>query len=72
MLECMREEGATAVMPLIFWYRGIHAAGCMFEEREVDGEIIFHHKILYTDIRRRRIDYPECHGVLMIDNHSWW
>jgi GT2 family glycosyltransferase len=69
MLECMREEGATAVMPLIFWYRGIHAAGCMFEERKIDGEIIFHHKILYTDIRRRRIDYPECHGVL-IDRQS--
>ena len=64
MLECMRQEGAAAVMPLIFWYRGIHAAGCMFEERETDGALVFHHRILYTEIRRKRIDYPESHCVL--------
>jgi len=52
-------------MPLIFWYRGIHAAGCVFEKREIDGEIIFDHKILYTDICRRQIDYPECHCILI-------
>ena len=65
MLECMRQEGAAVVMPLILWYRGIHAAGCMFEEREKDGAIVFHHKILYTEIRRKRIDYPESHCVLI-------
>jgi glycosyltransferase involved in cell wall biosynthesis len=65
MLECMQEEQATAVMPLIFWYRGIHAAGCMFEERELDGDVIFEHKILYTGIHRKRIDYPECHCILI-------
>jgi GT2 family glycosyltransferase len=65
MFECIREEGATAVMPLIFWYRGIHAAGCMFEEQEKDGNVVFHHEILYTEIRRKRIDYPECHCVLI-------
>jgi glycosyltransferase involved in cell wall biosynthesis len=65
MLECMREEGAAAVMPLIFWYRGVHAAGCMFEEREEDGAMAFHHRIMYTDIRRKRIDYPESHCVLI-------
>jgi GT2 family glycosyltransferase len=68
MLECMREEGAAAVMPLIFWYRGIHAAGCILEEREKDGAVVFHHKIMYTEIRRKQIDYPECHCIL-IDRH---
>jgi hypothetical protein len=65
MLQCMREEGAAAVAPLVLWYRGIHAAGCMFEEREKDGSIVFHHKIMYTGIRRKRIDYPESHCVLI-------
>ena len=65
MLECMREEGAAVVTPLILWYRGIHAAGCVFEEREEDGTVVFDHKILYTAIRRRRIDYPECHCILI-------
>lgn len=65
MLECMREEGAAVVTPLIMWYRGIHAAGCMFEEREKEGTVVFHHEIMYTGIRRRRIDYPESHCVLI-------
>ena len=65
MLKCMREEGAAAVMPLIFWYRGIHAAGCVFEEREKDSGLLFDHRIMYTEIRRKRIDYPECHCVLI-------
>ncbi len=65
MLECMREEGAAVVTPLILWHRGIHAAGCMFEEREKDGAVAFHHKIMYTGIRRRRIDYPENHCILI-------
>lgn len=65
MLRCMREEGAAAVMPLIYWYRGVHAAGCVFDEQEKDGAIEFRHKILYTGIYRKRIDYPECHCVLI-------
>jgi Glycosyl transferase family 2 len=65
LLQCLREEGAAVVTPLILWYRGIHAAGCTFEERDQDGTSIFHHKIGYTEIRRRRIDYPECHCVLI-------
>jgi len=65
LLQCLREEQAAAVMPLLFWHRGIHAAGCMFEEREIHGATIFHHKILYSDIRRKRIDYPECHCILI-------
>src|SRR5262249_29768125 len=56
MLECMREEGAAVVMPLILWYRRIHAAGCMFEEQEKDGAVVFHHRIMYTGMRRRQID----------------
>ena len=65
MLECMREEEAAVVMPLIWWYRRIHAAGAMFEERKKDGAAVFHHKILYTGIHRKRIDYPECHCLLI-------
>jgi glycosyltransferase involved in cell wall biosynthesis len=65
MLECMQEERAAAVMPLVLWYRRIHAAGCTFEDHERDGAHIFSHKILYSDIRRKRIDYPECHCILI-------
>jgi glycosyltransferase involved in cell wall biosynthesis len=65
LLECMQDEGAAVVMPLIFWYRGLHAAGCVFEERVEDGAVIFNHKILYTGIRRKRIDFPESHCVLI-------
>jgi len=65
MLQCMREEGAAAVMPLILWYGHIHAAGCLFEETENSGQLLFKHKILYTGIKRRRVDYPECHCVLI-------
>jgi glycosyltransferase involved in cell wall biosynthesis len=65
MLECMREEGAAVVAPLILWYRGIHAAGCMFEEQQKDGAVMFRHEILYEGTRRRRIDYPENHCVLI-------
>jgi Glycosyl transferase family 2 len=65
MLECMREEKVAVVTPLILWYRGIHAAGCMLEEQDRDGTVTFHHRIMYTGIRRRRIDYPECHCVLI-------
>ena len=65
LLECMREERAAAVMPLIFWHRGIHAAGCVFEERRKGDVVTLHHKILYTEIRRRQIDYPENHCILL-------
>ncbi len=68
MLECMREQRAAAVMPLIFWYRGLHAAGCTFEELDVAGRRELRHRILYGDIRRKPIGYPESHCVL-IDRH---
>ncbi|OQW36764.1 MAG: hypothetical protein A4E19_21290 [Nitrospira sp. SG-bin1] len=65
LLQCMQEEGAAVVMPLIWWYGRIHAAGCTFEEREQDGLVIFRHRILYSGIRRKRTDYPECHCILI-------
>jgi GT2 family glycosyltransferase len=65
MLECMQAERAAAVMPLVLWHRRIHAAGCLFEERVKDGATTFNHKILYTGIQRKPIDYPECHCVLL-------
>ncbi|QQS46826.1 MAG: glycosyltransferase [Acidobacteriota bacterium] len=65
LLQCMREEGAAAVTPLLFWHRGIHAAGCMFEERETDGIKVLKHRILYTGVHRKRIDYPENHCILL-------
>lgn len=65
LLECMHEEGAAVVMPLIRWYGRIHAAGCSFTEREKNGVVIFHHEIMYTETQRRQIDYPECHCVLI-------
>lgn len=65
MLECMQEQGAAVVTPLLLWYRGIHAAGCMFEEPQQDGAAIFHHQIMYTGIRQKQIDYPENHCILI-------
>ncbi len=65
MLQCMREEGAAVVMPLIWWYGRIHATGCMFDEREQDGLTVFQHQILYSGIRRKLIDSPECHCILI-------
>lgn len=65
LFECMHEEHAAVVMPLIYWYGRIHAAGCSFAEQEEDGVLTLHHEILYTGIERRQIDYPECHCVLV-------
>jgi cellulose synthase/poly-beta-1,6-N-acetylglucosamine synthase-like glycosyltransferase len=65
MLKCMREERAAVVMPLVLWYGLIHAAGCVFEEGGTGGRRILNHKILYARTKRRRIDYPECHCILI-------
>lgn len=65
LLECMREEAAAVVTPLIFWYRGVHAAGCAFEERTQADSVVLRHEILYGEIRRRRVDYPENHCLLI-------
>jgi glycosyltransferase involved in cell wall biosynthesis len=65
LMECLREEAAAVVTPLIVWHRGIHAAGCMFDERVRKGILEFRHKIIYTELRRRRIDYPENHCLLI-------
>jgi hypothetical protein len=65
MLRCLQDEGAAVVTPLMYWYRGVHTAGCMFDERLENGTIVFRHRILYGDIHRKRIDYPENHCVLI-------
>ena len=65
MLECQREEGAAVVTPLLWWYRGLHAAGGSFQERESGGTVAFGHTINYSGIRRRRVDYPENHCILI-------
>jgi len=65
LLECLKDEGAAVVTPMITWYRGMHAAGCMFQEREQNGATLFDHQILYTGIHRKRIDYPENHCILI-------
>lgn len=65
MLRCMRDHDAAVVAPLILWYRGIHAAGCSFQEEDHDGSTVLRHQILYTDFRQRPIDYPESHCVLL-------
>jgi GT2 family glycosyltransferase len=74
LLDCVREEEAAVVAPLIldFWDRGIHAAGCVFKEREKDGIVEFHHQVMYTGMKtssvplqRMRIDYAETHCILI-------
>jgi hypothetical protein len=65
LLGCMRAESAAVVAPLITWYRGVHAAGCTFEERDHGGRVALEHRIGYTGLCRRRIDYPECHCILI-------
>ena len=65
MLECLRDEGATVVTPLVWWYRGLDTAGCVFEEQENNATPTLNHRILYTGIRRKQIDYPENHCILI-------
>jgi len=49
LLECMREERAAVVAPLLldFWEGTIHTAGGAFEERQQDGAVVFHHEMVY-------------------------
>jgi glycosyltransferase involved in cell wall biosynthesis len=66
LLECMREEQAAVVTPLLWWYRGLHAAGGSFDLRnDGGGTAVLTHTINYSEIRRRRVDYPENHLVLI-------
>jgi cellulose synthase/poly-beta-1,6-N-acetylglucosamine synthase-like glycosyltransferase len=74
LLDCMREERAAVVAPLILdcWDGRIHAAGGMFEEREKDGAVEFYHEIMCqgmkassVPLRRIRIAYPENHCMLI-------
>jgi glycosyltransferase involved in cell wall biosynthesis len=65
LMACILEERAAVVMPLISWYRGLHAAGCSCEAKVTDGETLFNHPILSTNISRKPIDSPKSHLILM-------
>jgi GT2 family glycosyltransferase len=74
LLECMREERAAVVTPLLLNFEDgkIHAAGGVFEERATDGTLAFHHQMLYhgmhtssVPLQRTRIAYPEAHCLLL-------
>jgi glycosyltransferase involved in cell wall biosynthesis len=74
LLECMREERAAVVAPLLlsFWDGRIHAAGCAFEEHDNAGTVEFQHQMLYygmdparVSLQRTRIAYPEAHCLLI-------
>jgi glycosyltransferase involved in cell wall biosynthesis len=54
------------------WAGRIHTAGGVFEEREQDGAVAFHHQMVYEGrktssvvLRRTRIAYPESHCILL-------
>jgi hypothetical protein len=65
LLECMTAETAAVVTPMVWWYRGLHTAGCAIQWRERNGKIELSHTILYDDVRRKPIDYPESHCILI-------
>ena len=75
LLDCMQEEGAAVVAPLLLEDGKIHAAGGEFEERTEGGVVNFRHPVNYAGmdissarLRRARIAYPETHCML-IDRH---
>jgi Glycosyl transferase family 2 len=74
LLECMREERAAVVAPLLldFWEGTIHTVGGKFEERQQDGAVVFRHEMVYhkmppagVPLQRTRIAYPEAHCLLI-------
>jgi len=65
LLQCVQSRNAAAAMPLIWWHGRIHAAGCYFEEQSRGSSAALQHQISYTDIRQKRIDYPECHCIVL-------
>jgi glycosyltransferase involved in cell wall biosynthesis len=74
LLECMREQRAAVVAPLLldFWDGTIHTAGGAFEERQQDGAAVFRHEMIYhkmppvaVPLQRTRIAYPEAHCLLI-------
>jgi hypothetical protein len=65
MLECMRDEQVAVVTPLLWWYRGLHAAGGSFDLVDDGGTRVLKHSISYSDIRRKPVDYPENHCLLI-------
>jgi hypothetical protein len=65
LLSCMHEEGAAAVMPLVYWHRGLHSAGCSIERKGRGRETVLDHEILYVGLHRKPIGYPESHCILL-------
>jgi hypothetical protein len=74
LIDCMREEQAAVVSPLILSSidETVHAAGGMFSERENNGVLEFQYGVLEQGINRsefaierRRIPYPETHCILL-------
>ncbi len=74
LLECMRDERAAVVAPLLldFWEGTVHTAGGVFEERAEDGALAFHHESMYprmppahVPLQRTRIAYAEAHCLLI-------
>ena len=74
LLECMRDERAAVVAPLLldFWEGTIHTAGGMFDERARDGAVAFSHESMHprmpaahVSLQRARIAYAEAHCLLI-------
>jgi glycosyltransferase involved in cell wall biosynthesis len=74
LLECMRDERAAVVTPLLldFWEGTIHTAGGAFQEGARDGAVTFHHESMYprmlpvhAPLQRTRIAYAEAHCLLI-------
>jgi GT2 family glycosyltransferase len=64
LVKCVQEQGAAAVMPLVYWHRGLHSAGCRIERKVVGSVEVLDHQILYSGLHRKPIDYPESHCIL--------
>jgi glycosyltransferase involved in cell wall biosynthesis len=74
LLQCIEEESAAVVAPLIHDLRSprIHAAGGHFEEVQTKGGIALRHRIgrqgmrvSESPVKRCKIGYPENHCILL-------
>lgn len=61
LLATADRERAAVVVPLLYWHRGVHAAGC---ELDIVGDRVVH-RIEYRDLRPRPVGYPETHLILV-------
>lgn len=74
LLECVRDERAAVVAPLLldYWEGTIHTARGVFEEHARDGAVAFRHESMYHRLpsahvppQRTRIAYAEAHCLLI-------